>query len=62
MLSLQNKQTNNNKKAVGHKETFGSDGYVVIVSRGLAYVQNDKFVYIKCVYFGVYQLYLNKAV
>lgn len=44
--ALTAEQTNNSKEAVGHEETFGSDGYVVMVSRGLAYVQNDKFVYI----------------
>lgn len=43
MFSLENKQT---RKAGGHRQTLGSDGYTVMISRGLAHVQNDKFVYI----------------
>lgn len=50
MFSLENKQT---RKAVGHRQTLGSDGYIVMISRGLTHVQNDKFVYTNAyVHFG----------
>ena len=42
---LTRKQTNKQTKKT-HKQTLGSDGYVVMISRGLAHVQNDKFVHI----------------
>lgn len=33
------------------KATFGSDGYVVMISRGFTYVQNHLCVYIKYIHF-----------
>lgn len=49
MLSvLTRKQTNSTK---GQKAIFEGDGCVVIVLRRFAYIQNDQFVYIKCVHF-----------
>lgn len=53
-------------KKISHKETFGGERYVQYLGygddiMGVCVFSNSLRLYIKCVQFCVYQLYLNKA-